>query len=173
MAGSAMDGTDDQVAMVRRVIAENVYMVLGTADESGRPGVAPVFYAADGERDLYWMSSPDVTHSRNLARRPELSIVVFDSQAPVGTGGSKAVYMAGSAAVVPDDDVARALEVYPGPPERGARRIDPAEVGPSGHYRLYRATITDHFVLCPGGGGGIPCPEHALTGDHRAHVTLP
>ena len=170
--GSTGSG-DDLAAMVRRVIDENVYMVLGTADGSGRPGVAPVFYAADGDRDLYWMSSPEVTHSRNLVGRPELSIVVFDSRAEVGTGGSTAVYMAGTAAEVPSDDVDRALTIYPGPPERGARRIDPAEVRPPAHYRLYRATVTDHFVLCPHGGGGIPCAEHALTGDHRTHVPLP
>jgi hypothetical protein len=164
---------DDLAAMVRRVIDENVYMVLGTADESGRPLVSPVFYAADAERDLYWMSSPDVTHSRNLARRPELSIVVFDSQAPVGTGGTSAVYMAGTAAQVPADDVDRALSIYPGPPSRGARRIAPDEVRPPGPYRLYHATITEHSVLCPLGGGGIPCPEHGLTGDHRTPVPLP
>jgi hypothetical protein len=170
--GSTGD-SDDLAAMVRRVIDENVYMVLGTADESGRPWVSPVFYAADAERDFYWMSSPEVTHSRNVARRPELSIVVFDSRAEVGTGGSSAVYMAGTAAEVPPDDVDRALSIYPGPPARGARRIDPAEVRPPGHYRLYRATVTDHFVLCPLGGGGIPCPDHDLTGDHRTPVPLP
>jgi hypothetical protein len=170
--GSTGD-SDDLAAMVRRVIDENVYMVLGTADESGRPWVSPVFYAADAERDFYWMSSPGVTHSRNLVRRPELSIVVFDSRAEVGTGGTSALYMAGTAAEVPVDDVDRALSIYPGPPSRGARRIDPAEVRSSGHYRLYRATVTEHSVLCPLGGGGIPCPDHAIIGDHRTPVPLP
>jgi nitroimidazol reductase NimA-like FMN-containing flavoprotein (pyridoxamine 5'-phosphate oxidase superfamily) len=85
-------GTDleDQV---RRVIDANLYLVLGTADESGRPWTSPVFYAAYGCRAFYWISSPDVTHSRNLAARPHVSIVIFDSRAPVGTGGARAVYM--------------------------------------------------------------------------------
>jgi hypothetical protein len=170
MAGS---GNDELAAMVRRVIDDNVYMVLGTADAEGRPWASPVFFAADGVRDLYWMSLPDVTHSRNLAARPELSIVVFDSRAPVGTGGASAVYMAATAAEVPDDDVDRGLSIYPGPPERGARRISPDEVRPPGHYRLYRATVTDHWVLCPQGGGGVGCPEHGLPGDHRTRVDLP
>jgi hypothetical protein len=169
MAGT---GNDELAAMVRRVIDDNVYMVLGTADAGGRPWASPVFFAADGYRDLYWMSLPDVTHSRNLARRPELSIVVFDSRAAVGTGGASAVYMAGTAAEVPDDDVERALSVYPGPPARGARRISPTEVRPPGHYRLYRATVTEHSVLCPQVGGGAPCPEHDLPGDHRTLVDL-
>lgn len=167
-----MGASDDLVAMVERVIDENVYMVLGTADEAGRPWTAPVFYAADSYRDLYWMSSPEVTHSRNLAQRPELSIVVFDSQAAVGTGGTKAVYMAGSAAEVPADEVDHALSIYPGDPSRGARRIDPAEVRPPGHYRLYRATITEHSVLCPL-VAATPCPDHGVAGDHRTQVPLP
>jgi hypothetical protein len=88
-------------------------------DAAGRPWVSPVFFAADGYRDLYWISAPQATHSRNLAERPEASIVVFDSQAPVGTG--QAVYMAVTA-----DQV-----LAPAP------------------YRLYRATVSQHWVLDP------------------------
>jgi nitroimidazol reductase NimA-like FMN-containing flavoprotein (pyridoxamine 5'-phosphate oxidase superfamily) len=58
-------------------------MTLGTADADGRPWVSPVFFAADGYRDLYWISSPAADHSRNLAVRPELSIVVFDQRTSV------------------------------------------------------------------------------------------
>ena len=79
----------DQIA--RAIIDGNRYMVLGTADESGRPWVSPVYYAPSGYAELYWVSSPEAQHSRNLAARPELSIVVFDSQAPVGEG--QGVYM--------------------------------------------------------------------------------
>ena len=91
----------DLADIVRKVVDDNVYMVLGTADRAGRPWVSPVFYAADAYRDFYWISSPDVSHSRNLAVRPEVSIVVFDSRAPVGMGGARAAYMAATATEVP------------------------------------------------------------------------
>jgi nitroimidazol reductase NimA-like FMN-containing flavoprotein (pyridoxamine 5'-phosphate oxidase superfamily) len=61
-------------------------MTLATADETGCPWASPVWYAAEGYARFYWVSSPEAKHSRNLAVRPRLSIVIFDSRAPVGTG---------------------------------------------------------------------------------------
>ena len=107
----------DLDAVARAILDANHYMTLGTADAAGNPWVSPVFFAADRYRDLYWISSPEATHSRNLGARPELSIVVFDSQAPVGTG--QAVYMAATAAELSGADLERGLRVYPG--EAGLR----------------------------------------------------
>ena len=53
-------------------------------------GVAGVVRAR-GYDALFWVSSPQARHSRNLAARPQVSIVVFDSQVPVGSAA--AVYM--------------------------------------------------------------------------------
>jgi hypothetical protein len=79
------------VALAKGTIDSNRYMTLGTTDEAGHPWVSPVFYAARGYGEFYWMSSPEVTHSQNLARRPQLSIVIFDSQ--VVPGNARPVYM--------------------------------------------------------------------------------
>jgi general stress protein 26 len=106
-------------AIARKIIDDNVYMVLGTADEDGRPWTSPVFYAAWNYREFYWVSSPQATQVRNIVKRPEISIVVFDSRVPVGSG--QAVYMSATAAQVADDEIARSLEIYPGPAERGGR----------------------------------------------------
>lgn len=50
-----------------------------------------------------WVSSPDAHHSRNLAERPEVQIVIFDSAAPVGRG--EAVYLRGVAKQVADTEL--------------------------------------------------------------------
>jgi hypothetical protein len=163
---------DGLAALARRVIDQNVYMVLGTADAAGRPWASPVFFTADAHRDLYWVSSPDVTHSRNLAERPELSIVVFDSRAPVGTGGESAVYMAATGAEVPAGELAATLVEFPGFTARGGREFTPDGLRAPALLRLYRATVSDHYVLCPLEGGGIPCAEHGLAVDHRTRIDL-
>jgi acetyl esterase/lipase len=139
----------DLDAVARAILDANHYMTLGTADAAGRPWASPVFFAADRYRDLYWISSPEATHSRNLAARPELSIVVFDSQAPVGTG--QAVYMAATAAELSGADLERGLRVYPGEAglRAGARTKAPEDVLAPSLYRLYRATVTQHWVLDP------------------------
>ena len=81
----------DLVSVARDIIDSNAYMTLATADENGRPWASPVWYAAEGYAHFYWVSSPEARHSRNLAARPEVGVVIFDSQAPVGTG--QGVYM--------------------------------------------------------------------------------
>jgi nitroimidazol reductase NimA-like FMN-containing flavoprotein (pyridoxamine 5'-phosphate oxidase superfamily) len=71
--------SEDLDRIARAIVDGNRYMVLGTAGASGRPWVSPVYYAPSGYSAFYWVSSPEAQHSRNLAARPELSIVVFDS----------------------------------------------------------------------------------------------
>lgn len=165
-----MTNAEDQASVARRVIDGNRYMVLGTADEDGRPWATPVFYAADGYATFYWVSSPDVTHSGNLTRRPEVSIVIFDSQTPVGTARETSVFMAGTAEQVADDEIERCLGIYPGPPERGARSMEPHELRAPGPMRLYRATVAQHWMLCP--MTTRPCTAHGLEVDHRTEVVL-
>jgi nitroimidazol reductase NimA-like FMN-containing flavoprotein (pyridoxamine 5'-phosphate oxidase superfamily) len=95
--------SDDQDpgAMARAVMDANRYITLGTADERGHPWVSPVWCARAKDGELFWVSSAHARHSRNLAARPQVSIVVFDSQAPA-------------------------------------------------RHRLYRAAVTEHWVLGPG-----------------------
>lgn len=172
MTSSSRSDPGELSGLVRRVVDGNIYMVLGTADAGGRPWASPVFYAADGLRDLYWMSSPEVTHSRNLAVRPGVSIVVFDSRAPVGTGDASAVYMTARAAEVPADELDRPAGVYQTFAERGGRQLAPADLTPPSPYRLYRATVTEHSVVCPRSPGTL-CAAHGLDYDHRTPVVLP
>jgi nitroimidazol reductase NimA-like FMN-containing flavoprotein (pyridoxamine 5'-phosphate oxidase superfamily) len=56
---------------VRELISANRYMVLATADATGRPWISPVWFAPD-DGGFLWVSRPDSRHSRNLAERPEL-----------------------------------------------------------------------------------------------------
>jgi nitroimidazol reductase NimA-like FMN-containing flavoprotein (pyridoxamine 5'-phosphate oxidase superfamily) len=138
-------------------------MALGTADENGKPWVAPVYFASAAYREFYWISSPDVRHSRNIALRPQVSIVVFDSQIPIGSG--QAVYMSALAEQVIDLDLIRSLGIYngrfPNPAEHGVQEITKQDVLAPAPYRLYRATASEHWVLDPAG--------HP---DHRTAVTV-
>jgi hypothetical protein len=162
-----VDGQQDLGAAARNIIDTNLYMVLGTADSAGQPWVSPVFYSARDYTEFYWISSPDVTHSTNLAVRPDLSIAIFDSRQPAGTG--LGVYMSAVAEQLDVTDVDRALEIYPGPAERGARTITSEELRPPGPYRIYRAVASQHYMLCPR-ETGKPCEAHGRFGDHRVEV---
>ena len=138
----------DLDAIARRIIDENRYMALGTADGSGRPWVTPVYFAPDGYRILYWLSAPERRHSRNVAVRPEVSIVVFDSQVAIGHG--QAVYMEATAAELAGVELERGIETFSGISLRhGARAWTIEDVRPPAALRLYRADVSAHWVLDP------------------------
>jgi nitroimidazol reductase NimA-like FMN-containing flavoprotein (pyridoxamine 5'-phosphate oxidase superfamily) len=150
----------------RRVIESNRYMALGTTDEAGHPWVSPVWFASEDHRAFYWVSSPDAKHSRNLAAHPEVAIAIFDSSVPVG--GAQAVYMKGVAQELTGAELAAGLAVF----DRVSRReVDrawgPDDVQGSALFRLYRATVREHWVLVPGRD-----PERGSGVDRSERVSL-
>ena len=141
-----MNKQPDLAAVAKAIIDENIYMALGTADETGLPWVSPVYYASRAYTDFYWVSSPDARHSRNIAVRSRISIVIFDSRAPIGTG--QGVYMEAEAAELKGADLETGIAVYSQHSlAHGGSVWKTEEVKPPAQYRLYRATASGHWVL--------------------------
>jgi pyridoxamine 5'-phosphate oxidase-like protein len=133
----------------RSVIDSNRYMAVGTADAAGHPWVTPVWFASEDYRNFHWVSAPDSKHSRNLATHPEVAIAIFDSSVPVGA--AQAVYMKGLAKELTGDELEPGLEVF----DRVSREdIGRAwglhDVRGSALLRLYRVTVSEHWVLIRG-----------------------
>ena len=130
---------------MNEIIAANRYMVLSTADADGVPWVSPVWFATDDGRVFYWVSDPNARHSHNIAARPEIAIVIFDST--VTPGDAAAVYMEARAEHVGVDGIDvfdRACEAQ-GIPTWGVERV----TAPAKH-RLYRAVAGEQTMLGPG-----------------------
>ena len=133
----------DLGAIARSIVDTNRFMTLATADESGLPWASPVWYAPADYRELFWVSSPEARHSRNLAQRPQLAIVIFDSHEP---GGWKALYMSAVAEQLTDVD--GGIEVFSRrSAEQGLPLWTRDDVLSPARHRLYRATVSEHFVL--------------------------
>ncbi|WP_066364879.1 pyridoxamine 5'-phosphate oxidase family protein [Herbidospora mongoliensis] len=132
--------------MVPRLLADSRYLVLATADHQGLPWATPVFFAPHDEDRLYWVSSPDSRHSRNLAERPDVAITVFDSHAPVG--GAEALYLEATAG--PADDPVAALAALNARLPTG-KELTGDDLAPSGTLLAYSADVRTHFVLIRGG----------------------
>jgi len=146
--------------LAKTIIDSNIYMVLGTADESGQPWVSPVYYASVGYSQFYWVSSPEVKHSQNIRIRAQVSIVIFDSRAPIGTG--QGVYMAAIAEELTGLDLDRGIELFSlSSLDHGGKEWQRKDVQPPALYRLYRATAMEHWVRDPVGSP-----------DHRTPVTM-
>ena len=129
--------------MARRVIDQNLYMVLGTMDPDGQPRLSPVYFTAARYEDFYWVSLPESHHSGNVAERPEVRIVVFDSSSP--PGASEAVYVSATARMVPEHELADVVdEAFR--TAGGAVRFTPAELSGDARLRLFVAHATSFEV---------------------------
>jgi len=132
-------------AAVRAILDANAYLTLATADADGVPWASPVWFAHAGYRELFWVSDPEARHSRNIAERAGVGVVVFDTQAPIGTG--RGVYLRAIAAQVGDEDLERGLAIFSQRSrDQGGRAWTAADVRPPARHRLYRALVHEHHL---------------------------
>ena len=102
-----------------------------------------------GDDEFLWVSDPEARHSRNIAVRPEIAIVIFDSTVPVGS--AEALYCEAVAEELVGDARDEAIATFSRHSEAGgARSWGPADVSPPARLRLYRATVASRSVLGPG-----------------------
>jgi nitroimidazol reductase NimA-like FMN-containing flavoprotein (pyridoxamine 5'-phosphate oxidase superfamily) len=145
-----MSAAGPAAQIVRDIIEANRYLVLATADAAGRPWSSPVYFAHIGFTEFFWVSSPDVTHSRNIAVRPEVGIVVFDSQVAIGAG--QGVYMSAVAKLLEDSETARGIEAFSRRSKaHGGLEWTSENVRHGAGLRLYRATADSHWILAKDG----------------------
>jgi len=127
------------------LIAGNRYMVLSTADRSGRPWGSPVWFAPDRKEGFLWISRPDARHSLNIAERPQVAIVIFDSSKPPAE--RQALYVEAVAEEAgPDPGLVATYSSHS--ISQGLGELTLAEVSPpGGEFRLYRAAATEMWML--------------------------
>jgi hypothetical protein len=141
---------------VRHIIEANRYLVLATADATGRPWSSPVYFAHIGCTEFFWVSSPEAAHSVNIAVRPEVGIAVFDSQVAIGTG--QGVYMSAVATLLEGGEIARGIEAFSARSvAHGGASWASEDVRPGASLRLYRATADAHWILAKDGR-----PDHRI-----------
>ena len=140
----------------RDIIEASRYLVLATADAAGRPWSSPVYFAHIGFTEFFWVSSPDVTHSRNIEVRPEVGIVIFDSRAPIRTG--QGVYMSAVATLLEGDEAARGIDAFSRRSVgHGGEEWTSEDIRPGAGLRFYRATADSYWILARDGQ-----PDHRV-----------
>ncbi|GLY83782.1 pyridoxamine 5'-phosphate oxidase family protein [Actinoallomurus iriomotensis] len=139
----------------RRIIEAGNYLTLATANRDGQPWASPVYYTPDGGIDLFWVSRPGSRHSRNIAERAEVGIVIYDSRVPLGD--AEAVYLTARAEQVGEAD----LERYAGVFRRHRPELasfTPERLRTPHPLRLYRAHVLEASVLLNDDGPDIRVP---------------
>ena len=136
---------NDDIA--REILGARSYVVLATVD--GVPWASPVWFAMEDYPELYWVSHPGARHSRNIAVRPSIAMVVFDSTVSPGTG--QGVYMTATAEQLTEPGaIERGLAIFSRESVReGAGKFGLDQVTGEARLRLYRASVHEYWILDP------------------------
>jgi uncharacterized protein YhbP (UPF0306 family) len=139
--------TPDLEAHARALLDANAYLTLASADAAGTPWASPVYFAYDAAaRRLLWVSRPNTRHSRNIAERPEVSAVVFDST--VAVGEAEALYVCAWARALDGAQRESGIETFSS--RSVAHRAGPwtlEDVMGGTELCLFGADITEAWVL--------------------------
>jgi nitroimidazol reductase NimA-like FMN-containing flavoprotein (pyridoxamine 5'-phosphate oxidase superfamily) len=130
------------------VVDASSYMTLATSDADGRPWPTPVWFAHEGYREFFWISKPGARHSLNIAARPEVGVVIFDSTVAPMVGGG--IYFDATATELTDPaERERGIEIYTR--REVADGLDHLltvdDVTGDARLRLYRAVAGERYVL--------------------------
>lgn len=120
--------------ITQAVLKENTYMTLATTGADGTPRGTPVHFAYDTEY-VYWLSSPEATHSKNLTENDKMFVTIFDAGQSVSElAQRRCVYIQTRGEQLAGDDELAAREVY-------ADRFSDEDGRRASEWNYYRAKI--------------------------------
>jgi uncharacterized protein YhbP (UPF0306 family) len=154
---------DERVGRAQRIVEQNQYLTLATADANGKPWCSTVWYAAWGRVasldrlgvEFIWLSWPEARHSRNLSVRPEVGISIFDSTQAAGAGDG--LQFDAHARRVPSAELDEAVSVFSrASVAAGGGAWTRGQVEEPAVPRLHVARMDSGFLL--GGGTRVDLP---------------
>ncbi|HEX7963296.1 MAG TPA: pyridoxamine 5'-phosphate oxidase family protein [Candidatus Saccharimonadales bacterium] len=138
-----MSDQDQAVQQAKRLIEQNIYAAIATADSAGRPWNSPVFVVYDDELNFYWASGVKSQHSQNIHENSHIFLVLFDSTVEWGKG--EGVYIQARAKELTNlADITKACKLrYQRQPKANQSPSDFTGVLPR---RVYRA-VPEHIWI--------------------------
>jgi nitroimidazol reductase NimA-like FMN-containing flavoprotein (pyridoxamine 5'-phosphate oxidase superfamily) len=147
MATASTYGSYDDQA--RSILDHNRYMVLATSTKAGRPWAAPVFFTFDKDYNFYFLSAIDSRHAKDIAENPFVSVVIYDSNSPIGI--SQSVQIEGKASFVQEKELGRVISLYSSRLFKSSHlepteRYRPEDYGEGAEFRFFKITVSSAFT---------------------------
>ena len=95
---------------IRGLLQETTTLTLATLDPDGTPRATPLFFAADRDLRIFFLSDPRSQHSDNLEREPRCAIGL-DVETE-GVDQIRGLQMKGHAGILREDERDMALDLY-------------------------------------------------------------
>lgn len=106
--------------LIKQYLADNKHMQLATVSGE-QPWICTVYFVADDDFNLYWMSARERQHSVEITNGSKVAVTVVRD-----TECKQALQIIGEAREVPDDDLERAHKLYQN--KFGAKEYDLNEI---------------------------------------------
>lgn len=92
------------------ILKQVLYATVATVKGNGEPWISPVYAVYDDHLNFYWASGKTSRHSQNIKENSQVSVVIYDSTVPWGTGSG--VFIEGRAQEVDViDEIAKACQL--------------------------------------------------------------
>ncbi|MDB5186754.1 MAG: rnhA [Candidatus Saccharibacteria bacterium] len=119
-------------------LALGTVMQLATSIDN-KPWISTVYFVADSERNIYWLSLPERRHSKEVATNPQAAIAIAIKQDLPVIG----IQAAGQVSIVEDDEaVKRIVETYVGKYDGVGKDFYQRFVVGKNKHQLYKLTPT-------------------------------
>jgi len=129
--------------LIKKYLRQARMMQVATVDD-GQPWVCTVYFVADGQQNLYWLSTPARRHSQEIVKNHKVAVTIpvkFDTQPVIG------IQAAGVAEMVKDaDTVKKVMEVYVKKYGNGKDFYNNFVAGKNEHT-LYKFTPTSYALF--------------------------
>lgn len=99
---------DDSITHLLNV---NMLCDVATVNENGTPHINTAFFAYDEDWTLCFLSDPDSIHARNIARKPDVAVSIYDGRQIWG-GAHTGLQIFGTCERLTGDAEAKAREMY-------------------------------------------------------------
>jgi hypothetical protein len=102
-----MKKSQSQLELIAQLLREQTTLSLATTGQDGEASATPLFYFADNDLCLYWLSSESSQHSLNLSRTPHVAATVY--REAISWKEICGVQIRGEASIVPEPERRKAL----------------------------------------------------------------
>lgn len=134
---------DEYIQKAKDILSKILYITIASSGKENQPWNSPVYSAFDVDYNFFWASDQNGQHSKNIKENDHIFIVVYDSTAPVGTGG---VYIKAKAhALTNETKILEALKVLDSRVGKAKKR-DASEFLGEYPRRIYKAVPEKFWI---------------------------
>lgn len=119
-------------------LALGTVMQLGTSVDN-KPWISTVYFVADSERNIYWLSLPERRHSKEVVTNPQAAVAIAIKQDIPVIG----IQAAGLVSIVKDDSIVKQIvETYVSKYDGAGKDFHQRFVAGKNKHQLYKLTPT-------------------------------